>query len=103
MKKAASLIKLFALIGLMILVSSCSNSSGSLTSEQSSVIKDSVEQMVESIARDISHEGPLAWLRYFENSPDFFMAADGQLVFPDNHSATSFLKNTYAKSVAGLI
>ena len=100
MRTALTLIKLFTLTGLMFLIVSCNNCADSLTSAQSSVIKDSVNQMVETIAKSISHEGPLVWLRYFENSPDFFMAADGQLVFPDNNAATNFLKNIYAKSVS---
>ncbi len=58
--------------------------------------------MFASIATAVSHEGPLAWLRYFENSPDFYMAADGQLVFPDNRAATNFLKNIYSKSVSSI-
>lgn len=100
MRTALTLIKLFTLTGLIFLIVSCNNCTDSLTSAQSSVIKDSVKQMVETIAKSISHEGPLAWLRYFENSPDFFMASDGQLVFPDNNAATNFLKNIYAKGVS---
>ena len=100
MNGVSALIKLFALIGTMLFINSCRNNADPLTKEQSSVVKDSVQQMFESIATAVSHEGPLAWLRYFENSPDFYMAADGQLVFPDNHAATNFLKNIYAKSVS---
>lgn len=98
MRTALTLIKLFTLAGLMFLIVSCNNCTDSLTSAQSSVIKDSVNRMVQTIAKSISDEGPLAWLRYLENSPDFFMAADGQLVFPDNNAATNFLKNIYAKA-----
>ena len=93
------MIKLFALIAAILLVHACRNHVDSLTEEQSVIVKDSVQQMIESIAKTISHEGPLAWLAYFENSPDFYMAADGRLVFPDRNAATNFLKNTYAKSV----
>jgi SnoaL-like domain len=100
MKRASGAIKLFALIGTMLFINSCRNNADSLTSVQSSIVRDSVKQMVETIAKSISHEGPLAWLLYFENSPDFFMAADGQLVFPDNNAATNFLKNIYVKSVS---
>ena len=91
-----------AIIGTLLFINSCRNPADTITKEQSSVVKDSVRQMFESIATAVSHEGPLAWLRYFENSPGFYMAADGQLVFPDNRAATNFLKNTYAKSVRSI-
>jgi chemotaxis protein CheY-P-specific phosphatase CheC len=102
MNSVSASIKLFAFIGTMLFINSCRNNAGSLTKEQSSIVKDSVQQMFGSIATAVSHEGPLAWLRYFENSPDFYMAAGGQLVFPDNQSATHFLKNIYAKSVSSI-
>jgi hypothetical protein len=99
MKTASSRIKIFVIAGLIFIISSCHNNNESLTSVQRSVVEDSVHQMLASIAKAISHEGPIAWLEYFENSPDFFMAADGQLAFANNDSATNFLKNTYAKSI----
>lgn len=78
---------------------SCNNISKSLTFNQSTEIKDSVEEMVKLIAEDISHDGPIAWLRYFENSPQFFMASEGQLVFSNNDSATTFIKNILIKQI----
>ena len=102
MNKVSVTIKIMVFVGTMLFINSCRNHADSLTKEQSSVVKDSVRQMFESIATAVSHEGPLAWLRYFENSPNFYMAADGQLVFPDNGAATNFLKNIYAKSVRSI-
>jgi hypothetical protein len=55
--------------------------------------------MTESIAKNISHEGPVAWLRYFENSPGFFMASDGQLVFPNIDTAKNFINNILIKAM----
>jgi len=60
-------------------------------------VKDNVQFMAVSITKDISHEGPIAWLGYFENTPDFFMVSDGQLVFPNIDSATNFINNTLIK------
>jgi hypothetical protein len=56
--------------------------------------------MIESIAKDVSHDGPIAWLQYFENTPNFFMAADGRLAFSNNDSAAQFIKNSLVKSVS---
>jgi hypothetical protein len=99
MKTAAS-IKLFVLIGSIFQLSCCHSNTDSLTAEQRLIVKDSVQQMVESIAVTITDEGPIAWLRYFENSPDFYMASEGQLAFANNDAATNFLKNIYVKSVS---
>ena len=56
--------------------------------------------MVEMIAKDVTREGPVAWLRYFENTPGFFMASGGNLAFPDNDSATNFIKNDLVKIIS---
>ena len=78
-------------------ISSCNNNTETFTSKERSLVQDSVQLMAESIAKDISREGPIIWLRYFENTPDFFMAADGQLVFPNIDTATSFVNNILIK------
>ena len=87
------------LIPLIVFAISCTNNAESLNSKQASEIQDSVHIMIESIAKDVSREGPVAWLRYFENAPDFFMASDGQLVFPNIDTATNFIKNILVKSM----
>jgi hypothetical protein len=100
MKTEFSKVKLFTLVGLILLISSCHNNTDSLTTAQRSIVMDSVQLMVDSIAKAISLEGPIAWIRYFENSPDFYMASEGQLAFTNNDSLANFLKNTYTKSVS---
>ena len=99
MKTELTRIKLFVLVGSILLISSCHNHTDSLTQAQSSIVRDSVQQMIESIAKAVSHEGPIAWIRYFENSPGFFMASEGQLAFTNKDSLANFLKNTYVKSI----
>jgi hypothetical protein len=56
--------------------------------------------MTANIARDISAKGPIAWLGYFDNSPEFFMANDGQLAFRNYQSAQTFIKDTLVKSIS---
>ncbi|MFI5185428.1 MAG: hypothetical protein ACHQF0_01750 [Chitinophagales bacterium] len=92
------MIRTAILIILMSIVVSCNHTTGSLTTKQISDVQDSVRVLTDSIAKNISLEGPVAWLRYFENSPDFFMAADGQLVFPNIDSAKNFITNTLVKT-----
>ena len=100
MKTELARLKLFTFFGLILLISSCHNNTDSLTPAQKSIVVDGVQLMVDSIAKAISHEGPIAWLRYFENSPEFYMASNGQLAFTNNDSLANFLKNTYSKSVS---
>ena len=62
-------------------------------------VKDSVQKMANSIAQSISQQGPVAWLQYFENAPDFFMASEGKLVFPNYDTAKNFITNTLVKLI----
>jgi len=78
-------------------MTSCNDTAVTLTDHQAGAVQDSVHQMVETIAKDVSSEGPVAWLHHFENSKDFFMASGGRLVFPNNDSATNFVKNVVVK------
>jgi len=80
-------------------ISSCNNNSKTLSPKDLSLVQDSVQLMTESIAKNISHEGPVGWLRYFENSPGFFMASDGQLVFPNIDTAKNFINNILIKAM----
>lgn len=86
------------LITVAFIAISCKNTTGSLTAKQISDVQDSVHILGDSIEKFVSQQGPLAWLRYFENSPQFFMAADGQLVFPNIDSAKNFVTNILTKT-----
>lgn len=39
----------------------------------------------------MTRNGPSAWLSFFEHDSAFFMASEGQLVFPSFDSATTFV------------
>lgn len=78
---------------------SCNTNTGSLNAKQVADIQDSVQRMTESIAKNVSLEGPVAWLQYFENAPGFFMASNGQLVFPNIDTARNFINNILVKSI----
>ena len=40
-----------------------------------------VREALAAIPGDLAREGPLGWLRHFEEGPDFAMASDGELKF----------------------
>ena len=54
--------------------------------------------MADAIVRELHKDGPIAWLQYFSTSKHFFMASNGQLVFPNNDSAAAFV-HTFAKTI----
>ncbi len=83
-----------------ILFLSCNSKTDLVKPQQSREIKDNVQKMMDSIAIDITHDGPTAWLKYFENTSEFFMASDGHLVFANNEIATRFIKNELVKQIS---
>jgi len=87
----------------LLLTCACNDTRDSFMPGQRTIVADSVQLLFKSIARDISNEGPAAWLRYFEETPGFFMASGGRLVFPNNDTATNFIKNVLAKSIRTIV
>lgn len=81
------------------LLVSCRADRAQLSKEETAIVKDSVARTAANIARDISKNGPRAWLNYFEDSPDFYMASGGQLAFKDYQSAKVFILNTLIKTM----
>ena len=84
---------------LFITLISCNSKTETLTQKQFTEVKKNVQQMMDLVSKDISHDGPIAWLNYFENDPNFFMASDGQLVFANKDSASLFIKNILVKQI----
>jgi len=81
---------------------SCNNKTSSFAAKEQAIVKDSVQQLVNSIEKNISQRGPVAWLNYFEDSPDFFMASDGLLVFPNIDTARNFINNVLVKNMISI-
>jgi hypothetical protein len=78
---------------------SCRSHHARLSADKYKLVNDSVRQMTANIAADVSKNGPKAWLDYFEDTPDFFMANEGVLVFKDRQSAKTFILNTVVKII----
>src|SRR5258708_6107850 len=95
--KLLILFKLSALLIALILFFSCSQNSISLTTTQTGVVKDSVQILANNTAKGLATKGPIAWLDYFEDSPDFFMASDGSMTFKNYRAADVFVKDTLIK------
>lgn len=58
-----------------------------LSAADSAVVRQGVRSFVESVAHDVTQEGPIAWSRYFDDSPAFFMAVNGQMAFSSGLAA----------------
>ncbi|HXB45029.1 MAG TPA: hypothetical protein VNV85_13265 [Puia sp.] len=80
-----------------VLAFSCSTNTESLTSDEFSRVQDSVRMMLTSVSQNVSQNGPVAWLGYFENEPSFYMASQGELVFPNHDSAKVFIDSVLVK------
>ena len=50
-------------------------------------VADSVRAFMETVAREVTRDGPAAWRRQFADDAAFFMAAEGRLVFPSAEAA----------------
>lgn len=58
-----------------------------LTPERRAAVENAVRQFAASVAHDVTQDGPAAWRRKFSDSPAFFMASEGMLVFPTRQTA----------------
>ncbi|OCX50910.1 hypothetical protein BEL04_19500 [Mucilaginibacter sp. PPCGB 2223] len=82
------------------LMVSCNSANQTLVAEQQAKVRTEVQQFADSIATGITKNGPMAWLKYFGDSPGFFMASDGQLVFRDRLAAEQFITGTLVKTIS---
>jgi SnoaL-like domain len=90
---------LFAKAGFLILFISCHSNNSNLRADERSLVKDSISLMTVNITNDLSAHGPVAWLNYFEDVPDFFMAVDGEMAFMNYQSAKIFIQDTLVKTI----
>jgi hypothetical protein len=51
-----------------------------------------------AVADDVTQEGALAWLKFFNTGPEFFMAVNGQLAFPNAAAAREGTQN-FARTI----
>jgi hypothetical protein len=58
-----------------------------LSAADSLQVRQEVRSFMKSVAHAVTREGPRAWSRYFDDSPAFFMAVNGQMVFSSGMAA----------------
>ena len=70
----------------------------SLTPASAAAIDESARTFMHTVAHDVTQEGPLAWLKFFKTGPEFFMAVNGQLAFPNAAAAKEGTQN-FARTI----
>jgi hypothetical protein len=61
--------------------------SHSLTPDETVAVDRAVRAFMQSVSHSVTQDGPLAWIEYFDASPAFFMAVNGQMTFPNADAA----------------
>lgn len=61
--------------------------------ERAVQITGEVHSFMQSVAQDVTKDGPTAWRREFTDSPAFFMASEGRLIFGDSAAASAGIQN----------
>ena len=55
--------------------------------DESVAVDRAVRGFMTTVARSVTQDGPLAWIKYFDASPAFFMAVNGQMAFQNADAA----------------
>jgi len=91
------------LFAFLYCIIACCNSSHSSSNETSFKMKEEVILMLDSVRNDIGWNGPIKWIKYFEDTSAFYMASEGKLVFSDYNAAKKFITDTLVHKVSGIV
>jgi hypothetical protein len=61
--------------------------SHSVTTEGTASVDQAVHAFMQTVSHSVTQDGPTAWIKYFDTSPAFFMAVNGQMAFPNPAAA----------------
>lgn len=70
-----------------------SNGPQLLTPSEAAAVVEGLRSFTATVAHDVTQEGPLAWGKFFEDNPAFFMAVNGEMAFPSGNAAQSGIQN----------
>lgn len=62
--------------------------SNALSPAGSAQVESGVRAFMQTVAHDVTQDGPSAWRKHFADSPAFFMAVNGSMAFADSAAAT---------------
>jgi hypothetical protein len=75
-----------------------SHKTPALPEAQRAAVESSVRDFLQTVAHDITEQGPTAWQKHFADDPAFFMANDGRLAFPNTQAAAEGIQ-AFAKTI----
>jgi SnoaL-like domain len=78
---------------------SCQSDTATVDQTETRIVTDSVKELLGGVEKDIALNGPISWLNYFEDSPDFYMASDGELAFNNYQNARSFIEKILVNKI----
>ena len=58
-----------------------------LTPHHAVAVDRAVREFMQTVAQNVTRDGPLAWIRYLDARTVFFMAVNGQMAFPNGAAA----------------
>src|SRR5271167_926992 len=61
--------------------------SHSVTPDEAVAVGRAVRAFMQTVSHSVTQDGPLVWIKYFDASPAFFMAVNGQVAFPNAAAA----------------
>jgi hypothetical protein len=59
----------------------------SVTPNGAAPVDQAVRAFMQTVCDSVTQDGPMAWIKYFDASPAFFMAVNGQMAFPSTAAA----------------
>jgi hypothetical protein len=59
----------------------------SVTPDEAVAIDRAVRGFMQTVSHSVTQDGPVAWIKYFDAGPSFFMAVNGQMAFPNAAAA----------------
>ncbi len=69
-----------------------------VSSDRASSVDQAVRAFMQAVSHSVTQDGPMAWIKYFDASPAFFMAVNGQMAFP-NAAAAQEGTRTFAQTM----
>jgi hypothetical protein len=69
-----------------------------LSPDEASSVDQAVRAFMQTVSHSVTQDGPTAWIKYFDGSPAFFMAVNGQMAFP-NAAAAQEGTRTFAQGI----
>jgi hypothetical protein len=58
-----------------------------MTPDEAVAVDRAVRAFMQTVSHSVTQNGPNAWIKYFDATPAFFMAVNGQMAFPNAAAA----------------